>query len=369
MESFFLVLVMLEMLCVNMYTFHICSEKRYSLFAIIVSIGIFTMLLFGVSYFFLKDTNIFGKGLFMVCGIVYLVPLTLLYRQSAKYSVSIMCSSWIYTMLIYALSVQFADLIPQWNHQTALLVIQTALYALTILPFFRLISGKFLYIIKNADQKTKKLLFLLGIFWFLFVALLYYTLVFDMHSSLAKIARILVLCVSAVNAFMTYQIFYSFRRENQNALGFESALRLDALTGLKNRIAFFEETQALIDSHIPFTIFFIDLDDFKSINDNYGHMKGDLYLKQFSDSFSAGFSSFGTVYRISGDEFVFLHIHEKQDRSVHDKIDNFTMPDCDGIPFKGFSMGSASYMEDAQTLNQLIVVADKRMYEKKKIES
>ena len=164
---------------------------------------------------------------------------------------------------------------------------------------------------------------------------------------------------------MTYQIFYSFRRENQNALEFESALKLDALTGLKNRTAFFEEAQALIDSHIPFTLFFIDLDNFKSINDDHGHVKGDLYLKQFSGSFSAVFSASGTVYRISGDEFIFLHINGKHDRFICQKVGQFDMQDCDGIPFKGFSMGSASYPEDAQTLNLLLTAADKQMYERK----
>lgn len=368
MENFFLVLSMLEMLCVNIYTFHICSEKKRSPFIVVLVVGIFTALLFGIFYLLLQNTNLLGSGIFMICGMVYLVPLTFLYRHPVRHSISIMCSSWIYTMLIYVLSIQLADLFLQGgNGRASLLAIQTVLYALTIRPFFKFVSGKFVYIIKNADQKTKKLLFWLGIFWFLFVVLLNYTLVFDKLSFAAKITKVLILCTTAANAFMTYQIFYSFRRENQNALEFESALRIDALTKLKNRTAFLEEAQAIIDSRIPFTIFFIDLDNFKSVNDNYGHMKGDQYLKQFSDSFSAAFSSFGTVYRISGDEFVFLYINGKHDHTIYKKIEQFDMRDCDGIPFKGFSIGSASYPEDAQTLNLLIMAADKQMYGEKKV--
>lgn len=366
MEKFFLALTMLEMLCVNMYTFHICSKKRSSLFVIIFVIGIFTMLFSMAFDLLLGDTNLLGSGIFMVCGVVYLVPLTFLYRQSARYSVSVMCSSWIYTMLIYTLSIQFADLFPEENYGASLLAIQTALYVLTIRSFFRFVTRKFMYIIKNADRNTKKFLLWLGISWFLFAVFLNYMMVFDMPFLGTKITKILILCTSAANALMTYQVFYSFRRENQSALEFERALRLDALTRLKNRTAFFEEAQALIDSHIPFTLFFIDLDNFKSINDNYGHMKGDLYLKQFSDSFSGRFSSFGTVYRISGDEFVFLYINGKHDHSVYKKIGHFDMCDCAGVLFKGFSMGSASYPEDAQTLNLLIAAADERMYREKR---
>lgn len=365
-ENIFFVLAMLEMLCVNMYTFHKCSAKKGSTFAVILVMGIFTVLLFGTFGLLLGKLNVFGSGAFMVLGIAYLAPLTFLYRQPVSHSVSIMCSCWIYTMLIFVLSAQVSSLFPQWNYKISLLAVQTGLYVLTIRPFSKFVTQKFLYIIKNADEKTKKLLLWLGVSWCLFAIMLNYTMIFDMPSFGAKITKLLLLFASAANALMTYQIFYSFRRENQSALEFEKALRLDALTGLKNRTAFFEEAEALIGRNIPFTIFFIDLDNFKSINDNYGHVKGDAYLKQFSDSFSVCFSSLGTVYRISGDEFVFLHINGKQDHSIYKKVGCFNMGNCDGVPFKGFSMGSASYPDDAQTLNLLIAAADKQMYEGKK---
>lgn len=365
MESFFLVLVLLEMLCVNMYTYHICSKKKSSTFVIICVIGLFTVLFFGALQLFLKNTDHLGSGIFMIFGMIYLIPLMFLYRQPIQYSITIMCSTWIYTILIYALSLQLADLFSHGNYPASLFMIQTALYALTVWPFYHFISKKFIYIIKNANQKTENLLFWLGISWCLFAILLNYILL-DIPSLALKSTKIFILCISAVNAYMTYQLFYSFRRENQTASEFEIALRLDVLTELKNRTAFWEDAQAMIDNNTPFTIFFIDLDNFKSVNDNYGHIKGDQYLKHFSESFSASFSSFGTVYRISGDEFIFLY-KRKHDHLVYKKIEHFNMRDCAGIPFKGFSMGSASYPEDAHTLNQLITAADNRMYEEKNI--
>ena len=362
MESFFLTLILLEMLCVNMYIFHICSEKRAPFFVIILVISIFTALVFAVYHFFLPDMHNMGGGK----GFIYILPLLFLYRQPISYSISIMCSCWIYTMLTYILSVEIAGFFPQWDHYACILLIQTGIYALTAIPYFRFVTGKFMYIIKTADRETKRLLLWMGIFWCLFVFLLNYALLIELSSFGSQIAKTLLLCTSGVNALMAYHIFYSFRRKNQNALECESALRFDTLTLLKNRTAFFEEAQDIIDSRTPFTIFFIDLDNFKSINDNYGHMKGDLYLKQFSNSFSSAFSPLGTVYRISGDEFVFLHMNGKQDDLIYKKIRSFEMEPCDGIPFKGISMGSASYPKDAQTLNLLVVTADKRMYMEKK---
>lgn len=366
MDNFFSVLTLLEMLCVNICTFHICAKKRGSVFVVVLTVGLFTVLLFGAFGLLFSNMKLLGSGIFMVCGMLYLIPLMFLYRQSIRYSITIMCSCWIYTLLIFTLSGKFADIFSQWNYRASLLVIQTALYLLTLWPFYRFVIKKFVYIIRHADQKTGKLLFWLGISWWLFAVFLnYYMLFFDIPSPALKIIEILILCTAAVNATMTYQLLYSFRRENQNALEFEHALRLDTLTGLKNRTCFLEDAQAMIDRCTPFTIFFMDLDDFKSVNDEYGHVKGDQYLKQFSNSFSASFSSFGTFYRISGDEFVFLY-NRKHDHLIYKKIEHFNMRDCEGIPFKGFSVGSASYPEDAKTLNPLIMTADKRMYEQKK---
>lgn len=365
MELFPILLAVLEMLCVNLYTFHICSQKKARLSVIIFVISIFTVLFFGLFYMLMKDTAIPGNGSLMLCGMAYLAPLTFLYRQPVTYSISIMCSCWIYTMLVYALSLQLAGFFPEPDYFAALLLIQTALYVFTIHPFFRFLQKKFIYIIKSSDHKTKRLLFWLGISWFMFVLLLNYTLIVDMSAAHSGIAKILTLCMTGINAFATYQIFYSFRRENQSASEFENALRIDALTRQKNRTAFFEEAQALIDNHTSLIIYFIDLNYFKSVNDTYGHLRGDLYLKHFSDSFSSYFFSLGTFYRIAGDEFVFLHVKDKHDHSLSNQIDNFDMHDCGGIPFKGFSVGSASYPEDAQTLNLLIAAADKRMYEEK----
>lgn len=357
---------MLEMLCVNMYTFHKCSEKRFSTFMIVFVLGVFTALFIWSLDLLIGKMILPGNGIFLFCGVAYLIPLMILYRQSVRYSIAIMCSSWIYTILVYALSIQIAEIISQ-GKESYLFAVQTALYAITIRPFFRFVAEKFMYITENADRKSKNLLFWFGVSWCLFFILMNYLLVFNMPILANSATKILILCVSAANAFMTYQIFYSFRRESRNALEFERTLRLDALTGLKNRTAFFEDARDLIAGGKPFTIFFIDLDNFKSVNDDYGHVMGDLYLKRFSKSFSTVFSAFGTFYRISGDEFVFLHINGKFDQLIHQKIERFDMRVYDGVPFKGFSMGSASYPDDGQDLNTLVAVADKQMYKEKNV--
>ncbi len=85
----------------------------------------------------------------------------------------------------------------------------------------------------------------------------------------------------------------------------------DSLTGLPNRLLFMERLhQAFVQfkrSGIQkFALLFIDLDDFKSVNDRYGHAAGDELLKIMAERFQNSCREADTVARLAGDEFVFL---------------------------------------------------------------
>lgn len=363
--AIFTILALLEMLFVNGSMFHRCAENKSSTSRILLVLSLFTVLYVGAAQLLFARTGLLGRGIFMVSGIVYLLPLTFLYRQPVKYSVIVMCSSWIYTMLLYALSIQIAFWIPWWESSLSILLIQTVLYALTMGLFFRFVNQKFIYIIKSADGELQNRLLLLGVSWFVLAVLLNCRMVFQAPLHVEKTVNLLILFLTAVNALMTYQIFYNFRRENRTVLEFERALRTDMLTGLKNRVAFFEDAQAKIDSGGSVAICFIDLDRFKAVNDSYGHLRGDQYLKWFAGRLSAVCASHGTAYRVSGDEFVLL-CRGEDGGPAREAIRGLDLRECDGIPFFGFSMGWASYPQDGETLNQLVALADKRMYQEKR---
>ncbi len=84
----------------------------------------------------------------------------------------------------------------------------------------------------------------------------------------------------------------------------------DALTGLPNRILFLDRlSQSLAKARRtewPFAVFFIDLDDFKAINDQHGHAAGDEVLVAVSERLKNCLRETDTVARISGDEFTIL---------------------------------------------------------------
>lgn len=151
----------------------------------------------------------------------------------------------------------------------------------------------------------------------------------------------------------------------------------DALTGLVSRYQYRQEIESAI-SRAPEKrgIFaFVDLDDFKRINDTYGHAAGDQYLKEFADRL--GRLPFDNLIcmRIAGDEFgIYIHGYDTVEKAdiqfIWDRMKDVVM----GRPIrlgdveeKVFcSAGMAVYGRDTQNVYELIECADFAMYEAKK---
>ena len=97
----------------------------------------------------------------------------------------------------------------------------------------------------------------------------------------------------------------------------EELARHDILTGLANRRHFEERLSEFLlhRDQGPFALMFLDIDQFKAVNDAHGHATGDAALKHFGDCLKACVRATDTVARLGGDEFVVLlpGLHEKDD--------------------------------------------------------
>ena len=151
----------------------------------------------------------------------------------------------------------------------------------------------------------------------------------------------------------------------------------DALTGLVSRYQYREEIDMLIktspDKKGIFT--FIDIDDFKRINDNFGHKVGDIYLKIFANRLSKLNFDNAIFMRISGDEFgVYIHGYEEVNddyikkvwEEIEDKIPSSQFEIQDNKHFIYCSAGMAVYPNDTDSVFELIEYADFAMYKAKK---
>lgn len=151
----------------------------------------------------------------------------------------------------------------------------------------------------------------------------------------------------------------------------ESASQHDFLTGLPNRSKFMEDLTSCISEKTPCTVLMLDIDDFKKINDNYGHNGGDDALRQLAGRLKEMRSQILTAYRYAGDEFIIIL------KSGQSGLIEKTALQCRQMFFKPFSItgksmkicgsiGVASYPAHAEDVEHLISCADDAMYQVKK---
>jgi diguanylate cyclase (GGDEF)-like protein len=152
--------------------------------------------------------------------------------------------------------------------------------------------------------------------------------------------------------------------------------RHDDLTGLANRTVFAERIeQALEDAREndqPVGLFFVDLDDFKGVNDERGHAAGDELLRVVAQRLSAAVRAGDTVARLGGDEFAIVFSGIDDIGEIHAAAlrvaEVFERPFAvDGEEIAvGASIGRATWPEDASEIEDLVRHADDAMYRAKR---
>lgn len=146
----------------------------------------------------------------------------------------------------------------------------------------------------------------------------------------------------------------------------------DYLTGLPNRALLEERTNFILKQakrrNTKFAVVFLDLDNFKSVNDDFGHETGDLLLKAVAKRLKGCIREEDVVARIGGDEFVVLlpEIKDKADSmNVAEKITNCLKEPIfiKNIRFiVGCSVGISVYPHHGHILKTLFSRADKALY-------
>ncbi len=150
----------------------------------------------------------------------------------------------------------------------------------------------------------------------------------------------------------------------------------DALTNIPNRHMFEIRLKEILskakrhENH--FALFFIDLDNFKYINDTYGHFSGDEVLKHTAQKIKHIIREEDTVYRISGDEFCIILEYEKNNyilEYIAKKVQNIVhepIVSNDKILQISCSIGICKYNKNIKTCKEMIELSDNAMYIAKK---
>jgi diguanylate cyclase (GGDEF)-like protein len=149
----------------------------------------------------------------------------------------------------------------------------------------------------------------------------------------------------------------------------------DALTGLPNRVLFEEHlTQGLIQAKRHgwgLAVLFIDIDNFKSINDSHGHDLGDKVLLTVANRLQSYVREEDTVSRWGGDEFMCLLLEVKQEADATRLAEKMVNRIAEACEFNGIvlsiraSIGIAIYPADGETADILFKNADRAMFKAK----
>ena len=155
-------------------------------------------------------------------------------------------------------------------------------------------------------------------------------------------------------------IYYVYLRER--------TFKYDGLTGAWNRVAFEAYiNNSLSNNNTAFSLAYIDIDNFKAINDTYGHDEGDIALKTVVALLQNIFQSRGTVVRMGGDEFIVI-IYSSKKYIVDNMIEHMKLTFIEhnkktDKPYKiKFSCGYDGYDEKYKDIDTLVKHVDKLMY-------
>lgn len=163
------------------------------------------------------------------------------------------------------------------------------------------------------------------------------------------------------------------RTANYNALSIE-----DGLTGAYTKEHFWDrisEKKALYDRNKqPFSIAFIDLDDFKEVNDNLGHLIGDHILRCFSKALKDNLRSTDLIFRFGGDEFIII-FPETKETNAKQVLERFKIQkgcgqcqqnQCPSLGNIDFSAGVTEVRGGVEdTVEEIIERADTALYQAK----
>ena len=146
----------------------------------------------------------------------------------------------------------------------------------------------------------------------------------------------------------------------------------DSLTHLLNRTYFIEKAENILrfNRKKKYALLFIDLNEFKYINDSYGHLTGDVLLKHFANRLRKNLSSNDLICRWGGDEFIIFSGFDNE-KDLDKKTEYILSIIEDGFYIKNdffevsASIGISKYPESANDIHTLILQADMAMYHTK----
>lgn len=172
-----------------------------------------------------------------------------------------------------------------------------------------------------------------------------------------------------INYFIAIGIYKKYNVLKKSYKLLQKDLQIDKLTGLFNRRVFDNDIQKLSFDD-TYSMIFIDIDNFRKFNNEFGHQIGDTVLKKVSQTIKATVRANDKVYRYGGEEIVILlkDCDKKDAFEIAEKIRvNISKLDNSPFPPITISLGISSYPEDGTEIDKIIEACDNALLTAKKL--
>lgn len=362
MNPLFNTLIVIELSCAITYLACTLGRRRYALKTHILIHAAITAVFLFIMDLATKEASLqYGREtvFWMLAGCALITSLLFFYGGGWGLRVTVFFYILCYVLSIFTAASRAAYLITNTSMSGLTLLIQTVLYTGSIRQFQQFSQEKFIrFLSEAAGSRHQRLLLMQTITSFVLIAA-YNILMVSICSELEKLLFLFLLLFYIVQ---TNLLLVSYLQTDENKQEFQLMAATDPLTGLGNSVALVDRLHKMQKEGGAFSLLFMDLDSFKSVNDTHGHRAGDAYLIRFAQALKRLGGDGTFFFRKSGDEFIGL----TRDRELAKALKTLRPEMEPGIAFLGVSVGCANTPEDGETLAELLDVADRDMYRHKR---
>jgi diguanylate cyclase (GGDEF)-like protein len=350
------VLSSITILIVNLITTDFLSKHKYNHWVTYGMMVIFTGLVFLITQLVIPSINInMPQSLILLLfAWVYIILFINIYTHSIKTLIIIMAFSLSHTMLVNGFVFHLHEILFSDTSLLSILYIQWIIFCITTPLIIMVLKSTYKEIIHDLDQLKFMTAILLPVINFLVL----FTIRFFINFNNITISiAFYVLMISTIS--LSYYIIYQVFNNSLNINHLSNIAYKDTLTSIKNRQALYNDFETICKDNRTCNFYYLDLDNLKSINDQYGHLEGDQYIIDFTNAVKKAINNHG-FYRISGDEFVL--VKHKEPIPENDIENAIRQSFSSKHQFLGVSVGMVSYPHETYSLDQLLNIADQRMY-------
>lgn len=343
---------------IGAYYYLICHKRKYSL-GKSISIYFITSIIY-IFFIFMVNPYLTTKPWLMVTGIVFLGCNIYLFKETIGKKILIYFTVFTHILVISYICDCIAALyrIPNIDIYCNQFIIKIIVFPVTSLIYNYFLKNSFNRLTEILTESQSRILSIYPIMSTL-VVVSYEIAYYRVKPQIAMLSFFTIISLCFI---LVYMLIYKLVKAELAAKALKKEILTDDLTGLGNRKKLFLDMNKLILEKRKFAIAYVDLNNFKSINDQYGHERGDQYLSEFTKNTRDWLNKEDKLYRLSGDEFIVIC----KSKNANYIVKNLKRKDLYNfygmVEYLGASVGISYYPINGTNLEELLSYGDRNMY-------